>query len=239
MVNIIWVISYLSDKHKKSNKYLLDSGILPKILNLIIHYSDVHIIMPTLRMLGNLVSGTAKTTQAVVESGALDKFKLILNHPNRGVRKEICWIISNIAAGTQLQIEELIVSGYLPILDNIIRNDEPEIIKEAVWAICNFTSTDKKELAEILFKQNILDLNCYLLKLFKESKYIAVCLEALGNLLEFGKKYFVNETGNPVVNELIKKGMCDYLEELQLNPNELIYEKALKLIENYFETDDS
>lgn len=178
-------------------------------------------------------------TQSVVDAGALEYFPKLIGHPKNKIRKEICWIVSNIAAGTQFQVEALIRKNYLPMLNKIIREDSMEIIREAVWAVCNFTSTDKKELAEILFNQGILETICYTLK-FKDAKFIAVSLEALENLLRFGKTLFPTEDGrNSVLIELEKKGMNDYIENLQLHPVEIVYEKTLKILETYFEVENS
>jgi len=73
-----------------------------------------------------------------------------------------------------------------------------------------------------------------------DPKIIAVSLEALHNLLQFGKTFFALENGsNPIVKKIEELGMCDRLEQLQYNPIEIIYEKALKLIETFFEIDNS
>ena len=68
----------------------------------------------------------------------------------------------------------------------------------------------------------------------EDAKYLAVCLEALSNLLSFGKNNSINGV-NPLVVELEKMGMCDVLEKLQYHPVEFVYDKTLKLLETYFE----
>ena len=84
-------------------------------------------------------------------------------------------------------------------------------------------------------EQGILNIICDCLKL-EDAKYLAVCLEAFGNLLAFGKKN--NPEGpNPIVNEVDKMGMFDVLENLQYHPVEVVYEKTLKILETYFETE--
>jgi hypothetical protein len=91
---------------------------------------------------------------------------------------------------------------------------------------------------EYITKQGILELICFCLKL-KDAKFIAVSLEALGNLLNFGKLYWSQETGkNPVVTMIDNLGMFDVLENLQLHPVEIVYEKTVKLLEAYFDTEN-
>jgi hypothetical protein len=91
---------------------------------------------------------------------------------------------------------------------------------------------------EHIIKQSILELICFCLKL-KDAKFIAVSLEALGNLLNFGKLYGTFDGGkNPVVTMIENLGMFDVLENLQLHPVEIVYEKTVKLLENYFDTEN-
>jgi hypothetical protein len=127
LVDSFWVLSYLTENHKKSIKKILETNILPKFISLL-SCPILYIQLPILRILGNIVSGNAHQTQLVVEAGILDQLKKTIYHEKRSVRKETCWIISNIAAGTQQQIEALILSDFLPILDFVIKNDEPDVI---------------------------------------------------------------------------------------------------------------
>jgi hypothetical protein len=91
---------------------------------------------------------------------------------------------------------------------------------------------------QYLIKQGVIELICHCLTL-KDAKYIAVSLEALGNLLSFGKQYFTVEGGkNPVVAKVETLGMFEVLENLQLHPVEIVYEKTFKLLEAYFDTEN-
>ncbi len=91
---------------------------------------------------------------------------------------------------------------------------------------------------QVIIQQGILELICHCLK-SNDAKYIAVSIEALGNLLSFGKMYMSGEGGkNYIVNRIGELGMFDVLENLQYHPVEVVYEKTLKLLENYFDTDN-
>jgi hypothetical protein len=73
----------------------------------------------------------------------------------------------------------------------------------------------------------------------KDAKYIAVSLEALSNLLAFGKLYYTNEYGkNLIVEKIEELGMFDVLENLQMHPVEIVYEKTIKLLETFFDTEN-
>ena len=56
----------------------------------------------------------------------------------------------------------------------------------------------------------------------------------MSNLLEFGNENKINGV-NPVVSEIERLEMYNILEELQKHPVEIIYEKTLKLLLDYFD----
>jgi len=126
LVDACWVISYLTEHHKKTVKKILSTNLLPKLLTFL-DYPIVYIQLPCLRIIGNIVSGNAHQTQMVIDAGILQYLKKTIFHEKRSIRKESCWIISNIAAGTQQQIEALITNDFLKVLEYKIKNDEPEV----------------------------------------------------------------------------------------------------------------
>jgi len=89
---------------------------------------------------------------------------------------------------------------------------------------------------EKLLNQGLFEIICACIK-HKESKYIAVSLEALSNLLQYGKMNSVNGV-NQMALKLEKLGMLDYLEGLQRHHVEIIYEKTIKILETYFMIDE-
>ena len=227
------ILSFITEYYKGAVKELLDFNILQNTIKCL-DIDEPYIQLSCLRIIGNVASGNANQTQLLIDSKLLDYLKKTLFNINKAVRKESAWIISNIAAGTQKQIEILINEDFLPILSKIIENDELEIIRECIWAVCNLTSVENPEFTKKILKQNILKIICNCLQM-ENAKYLAVCLEALNNLLAFGRKNSNNGI-NPIVIELEKMGMCDILEKLQYHPVEVVYDKTLKLLETYFET---
>ena len=233
LTDACFILYFMTEHYKDTINDLLDIDIIPKIIqNLDI---DVHFIqINCLRIVGNIASGNANQTQLLIDWGLLNYLKKTIFNGKKQIRKESAWILSNIAAGTQKQIETLISEDFLPILDKAIKTDEAEIRKECIWAVCNLTSVEKVDYINKNLEQGILAIICDCLKM-EDAKYLAVCLEAFGNLLSFGKKS--NPDGpNPIVMEVEKMGMFDVLEKLQYHPVEIVYEKTLKILETYFET---
>ena len=232
LTDACFILYYMTEHYRDSIKDLLDIGIIPKV----IQYLDInahYIQINCLRIVGNIASGNANQTQLLIDWDILKFLKKTITNEKKQIRKESAWIISNIAAGTQKQIETLISENFLPILDNSIKVDEPEIKKECIWAVCNLTSVENPEYLKKILNDGILRIICDCLKM-DDAKYLAVCLEAFGNLLSFGKKT-CPDGPNPIVTEVEKMGMFDVLEKLQLHPVEIVYEKTLKLLETYFE----
>ena len=233
LTEAFFMLSYITEHYKEAVNDLFDLDIIPNVIKCL-DIDVQYIQLSCLRVIGNIASGNANQTQKLIDWNIFDYLKkTILNQKNM-IRKESAWIISNIAAGTQKQIEMIISADFLPILEHVIQVDELEIKTECIWAVCNLTSVEKPEFMKKLFEQNILGIICNCLKM-DNGKYLAVSLEALGNLLAFGKKN--NPEGhNPIVIEFEKMGMCEILEKLQFHPVEVVYNKALKLLETYFET---
>ena len=233
LIDACFILYYMTEHYKDTIKDLLDINIIPRIIqNLDIDVTFIQI--NCLRIVGNIASGNANQTQSLIDWGLLKYLKKTIFNPKKQIRKESAWILSNIAAGTQKQIETLISEDFLPILSQAIKTDEQEIKKECIWAVCNLTSVENPEYLKKILEQGILTIICECLKM-EDAKYLAVCLEAFGNLLSFGKKSNPNGP-NPIVNEVDKMGMFDVLEKLQLHPVEIVYEKTLKILETYFET---
>lgn len=83
------------------------SGVLPRLVSLMGH-SELVVVVPALRVTGNVISGTERHTQAALDAGALRFITPLLGHSKRNVRREACWTVSNVAAGTQPQISAML-----------------------------------------------------------------------------------------------------------------------------------
>lgn len=89
---------------------------------------------------------------------------------------------------------------------------------------------------EVILDQGILEIICNCLRL-PDPKFMAVSLEALSNLLQYGSFHPSSNGVNLIVNKIEKLGMFDFLESLQFHPDEIVYEKTIKLLELYFNTE--
>ena len=100
-------MSYLSDGVNDRIDIVINTGVIPKLIELLEH-PYISILIPCLRSLGNIVTGEDRQTTEVLRAGALNKFLGLLSHEKRSVRREACWTLSNITAGNAQQIAHVV-----------------------------------------------------------------------------------------------------------------------------------
>jgi len=199
-------------------------------------HPKVKVLTPALRTIGNIVTGTDAQTQAALEAKVMVPLVNLLANSARNIRKEACWTISNITAGTAHQINNVLRHQAIPALVRILNTDVLEVKKEAAYAVSNVTSGGNDDQKNYLIKQKVVEAICTLLD-EHDPKIISLALEALNNLLDYGKKV-ATEEGNPVCDIIEECGGLDRLEDLQQHENQDIYTRSVNLVREYFECED-
>jgi len=238
LTDACWALSYLSDGANDRITGVIQAGVVPRMVELLQHASPL-VQTPALRAVGNIVTGDVEQTQAVLRSGFCQALMPLLSHQKKGIRKEACWAISNITAGNQEQLQEVINAGLIPPVIQLLQTGDFDIKKEAAWVISNATAAQNKQQIEYLVESGAIKPLVDLLSI-SDVKVISVALEALENILSCGKKGQI-ENGlaeNPVVNLLELADGLSKIEALQEDPNEEIYAKAMKILEQYFPLED-
>lgn len=230
-----WLLGIISDKYIKSRDEIIQSGIISVIINLIENSNSKYIKLCSLRIIGNMISGNANQTQEILNLGVLNVLKKTLFHEKSSIRKETAWILSNICSGTQKQIECIIDNGFLELFNKCLKNDIIDVKNEIYWAITNLTIVNNFNYMKKIIDEGIVEIICSLLK-EKNTKILCISLEALGNLLIFGKKNSVNGR-NFIVEKIENCGAEDDLVNLQYHSLDIVYQKALYILENYFDTE--
>jgi len=108
--------------------------------------TEISIVTPALRALGNVVTGSDVQTASVIESGGLPVICSLLSHAKSNVIKEAAWTISNITAGPQEQIQAVLDNNCLPPLIEVLAHGDFKSKKESAWAITNLTSGNNDQL---------------------------------------------------------------------------------------------
>eukprot|EP01018_Ginkgo_biloba_P025898 Gb_25500 [translate_table: standard] len=240
LTDACWALSYLSDGPNNKIQAVIEAGICPKLVELLLHPSSF-VLVPALRTVGNIVTGDDVQTQVIINNHALPcLFTLLTTNQKKSIKKEACWTISNITAGNRDQIQAIINANLFPPLLSQLANGEFEVKKEAAWAVSNATSGGNDEQIKYLVTEGCIKPLCDLLTC-PDSRIITVCLEGLENILRVGEteKEQGNTEGVNMYARLIEDADgLDKIENLQTHENTEVYDKAVKILETYLAEDD-
>ncbi|KAI4310932.1 hypothetical protein MLD38_035875 [Melastoma candidum] len=240
LTDACWALSYLSDGTNDKIQAVIEAGVCPRLVELLLHTSP-SVLIPALRTVGNIVTGDDMQTQCVINNQALPcLLNLLTGNYKKSIKKEACWTISNITAGNKDQIQAVIEANIIAPMVHLLQNAEFDIKKEAAWAISNATSGGSLEQIKFLVSQGCMKPLCDLL-ICPDPRIVTVCLEGLENILKVGEaeKNLGNSGDVNIYAQMIEdvEGL-EKIENLQSHDNTEIYEKAVKILETYWLEED-
>lgn len=240
LVDACWALSYLSEPPDRVQA-VIDAGALPRIVELLAHVSPL-VQTPALRVLGNVATGSAQQTQALLECDGLSRLGTMLHSSKKEVRKEACWIVSNITAGPLAHVQSVCTAGLVPRLVELssVGREDFEVRKEAVYALCNACGCDSAQVLSGLVASGVVRPFTDLLECADASLLLAV-LEALEAVLGAGAAAAAGAEQNACAVIFDEVGGLPKLEALQSHQNEEVYKKAVSMLDAFFgaEEDDA
>jgi hypothetical protein len=241
LTDACWALSYLSDGENERIQEVINTGVCRRLVELLLRHTQASVLVPALRTVGNIVTGDDNQTQIVINCNALPYLlNLLTTSPKKSIKKEACWTISNITAGTKAQIQAVIDAQIIPPLIKLLATAEFDIQKEAAWAISNATSGGSAEQIKYLVYVGCIKPLCDLLDV-NEVKIIKVAMEGLENILKIGEaeKEMQGPGGtNPYAQLVDEAEGLDRIEHLQNHAHEAVYEKAVSILETFFDVED-
>lgn len=109
--DLLWGITYVTEEGKDIADYIARSNLLEKFTQLALPQQPFEIILPSLRIIGNLISCNGQlTSDRLFEFGfvqiIVDSF-VEYNPDAIIIRKEACWCLSNIAAASVISVRNM------------------------------------------------------------------------------------------------------------------------------------
>ncbi|KAF8080468.1 hypothetical protein N665_0940s0004 [Sinapis alba] len=237
LADACWSLSFMSDGGEEQIQSVVEACVVPRLVELLLHPSP-SVLAAALCTIGNIVSGNTQQTQCVISCGAIPIIaKLLTQNYKKSIRRDACCTIANITAGIKEHIQIVIDANLIPSLVHLAQNAEFDIKKEALWAISNATRGGSNDQIKYLVEQSCIKPLCDIL-LCPDTTIISVCLDGLENILKVGEveKY---TKGHMNYSQLIEDAEgLEKIEKLQSNDNIEIYEKAVKILETYWDDDD-
>jgi len=230
LVDACWSLSYLCEPPERIN-FLIATGALPRLTVLLGHVSP-NVQTPALRCIGNVATGNAEQTEAVLACDALAAFGRLIESGKKDLKKEACWIVSNITAGSAMQIDAVCASGLVPSLIRLVGEEEFDIRKEAAYALCNACTGGSQQTLSGLVYHGVVGSLCSLLEA-PDAELIFAVLEALLAVLDAGEAG-ASGGANRCVQLIEEAGGCERLEALQMHENQDVYAKAAQILDSYF-----
>ena len=126
----------------------------------------------------------------------------------------------------------------MPLLVDKLINADFDVKKEACWAISNATTGGSTQQIRSFVTRELLD-GMIQMAGGNDSKIAHVALESLENILKAGEvSTFGKATTNAYVEWFEEMDGIDLLESLQEHQNQAIYERAVAMIETFFEGEE-
>lgn len=236
LVDACWALSYICEPADRID-LILHSGALPKLTSLLGHTSPA-VQTPALRCIGNITSGSAEQTQAVLQCDALSAVGPILTAGRKELKKEACWLVSNVTAGSSSMIDAVCASGMVPSLLQLVVEEEFGIKKEAAYALCNACVGGSLATVSGLVFHGVIAALCPLLEAPDVDVLLAV-IDALGACLDAGDKsrQASADGSNRSVQLIDEAGGVEKLEALQMHENSTVFSRTACLLDAYFSDD--
>ena len=194
-------------------------------------YPAIH--TAAIRTVGNILTGDNEQAERIISCGLLPHLKALLEHSKNYIRKEVLLSLSNIAAGSLDQIQAVIDAEIFPKLFSMLspRNGEAVNVKDEIYYVCkNALQGGNGFQIQYLMDQGVIQQLCDALDV--NSTVLTVLLDGLKALLSYGEQ---SNTLKEITETIEKSVGVENIKSLQYHTSEDIQQRALNLLETYWE----
>ena len=226
----------------KDNAFLIESGVIDRLYQLC--QIDTDKILPgTVSVLSHVSYGGNEDCMVIITSGFLDVFYKILQKSDDLIsvllKQDVLWILSNLTVCDDQEIIQKVIGelDHFKILMNYCFHGKIKVRKEAIWTLCNVTLNGSNDQMNSLVQHGIFKMFQENLRFESDPDIIKTVLEATENILTAGAEQ--GDKFEEVYLDLMENNfLFDRLEQLLKHENTDIYKNALRVIENFCDTED-
>jgi hypothetical protein len=208
---------------------IIDTGILPKIIDNLDHNLPVDVQFESAWILTNVASGSSYHTWTLVEHGAVPRLIQLIQSVHYVVSEQVLWALSNIAVDSYKCRDIVLSLGAMNELLCVLQQPGlvPQLKSQCVWTLSNFCrGKDPPPRDEIVF-------SClpFLSQLVYDEDP-GILIDACWTLT------FLCEGSNKRIQNVINGGFVKRLVELLMHPNVDIVSPSLRAIGNILTGND-
>ncbi|KHG14170.1 Importin subunit alpha-1 -like protein [Gossypium arboreum] len=134
LTDACWALSYLSDGTNDKIQAVIEAGVCPRLVELLLNPSP-SVLIPALRT-------------AVINAGIIGPLVSLLQNAEFDIKKEAAWAISNATSGgTHEQIKYLVSQGCIKPLCDLLACPDPRIITVCLEGLENILKVGEAEKA--------------------------------------------------------------------------------------------
>uniref|UniRef100_A0AAZ3Q4W9 Importin subunit alpha n=1 Tax=Oncorhynchus tshawytscha TaxID=74940 RepID=A0AAZ3Q4W9_ONCTS len=247
--NVTWVMVNLC-RHKDPPPPMETIQEILPALCVLIHHTDVNILVDTVWALSYLTDAGNEQIQMVIDSGIVPNLVPLLSHQEVKVQTAALRAVGNIVTGTDEQTQVVLNCDALGHFPSLLTHPKEKINKEAVWFLSNITAGNQQQVQAVidanlvpmiihlldkvayLIQQQVIPPFCNLLTV-KDAQVVQVVLDGLSNILKMA-----DDEAETIANLIEECGGLEKVEQLQNHENEDIYKLAYEIIDQFFSSDD-
>jgi hypothetical protein len=223
---------------------VLELGGLQAVAAILQVETTAEMLSAALTWLGNMTtSSNPSVSPMCVRLGCIASLARIMALPGNiagiSLLKLVYWALSNVASDSVVAIRGIIDAGLVPIIFQACSGSQVPMMvrKEAGWTFANLMAGADKDQVRFLVDCGAFSVFSPFWQQMIHADVIVATLEGLDHLLQTGsllKREFGIET-DPFALAFEECGGLDALERLQQHVSENVYEKAVHIIETYFD----
>ncbi|XP_061142793.1 importin subunit alpha-4 isoform X2 [Syngnathus typhle] len=147
--NVTWVIVNLCRNKDPPPPMETVQEILPALC-VLIHHTDINILVDTVWALSYLTDGGNEQIQMVIDSGVVPLLVPLLSHQEVKVQTAALRAVGNIVTGTDEQTQVVLNCEVLRYFPNLLTHPKEKINKEAVWFLSNITAGNQQQVQAVI-----------------------------------------------------------------------------------------